>query len=83
MGRFIKGDIVVLPFPFSELSQAKRRPALVITSLPDDDAILCMITSQAARDSDAILLQPNDFIAGGLNQTSYIRPIACLQQKIH
>ena len=30
MGKFVKGDIVVIPFPFSDLSGSKRRPALVI-----------------------------------------------------
>ncbi|MDL5503395.1 MAG: hypothetical protein QSU88_09280 [Candidatus Methanoperedens sp.] len=30
MARFVKGDVVVVPFPFSDLSQSKRRPALVI-----------------------------------------------------
>jgi hypothetical protein len=28
MARFVKGNVVVVPFPFSDLSQAKRRPAL-------------------------------------------------------
>ena len=29
MGRFVKGDVVVVPFPFSDLSASKRRPALI------------------------------------------------------
>jgi len=39
LGRFIKGDIVVVPFPFSDLSQSKRRPALVLADLEGDDLI--------------------------------------------
>jgi len=45
MERFVKGDIVVIPFPFSNLAQTKRRPALVIAELDGDDRILCQITS--------------------------------------
>jgi mRNA interferase MazF len=30
MAKFVKGDVVVIPFPFSDLSQSKRRPALVL-----------------------------------------------------
>jgi len=33
MATFIKGDVVIVPFPFSDLSQAKRRPALVVANL--------------------------------------------------
>ena len=33
MERFVKGDVVVIPFPFSDLSGSKRRPALVISNL--------------------------------------------------
>lgn len=54
MARFIKGDVVVLNFPFSDLTRTKRRPALVITALTGDDVILCQITSQVKFDSYAI-----------------------------
>ena len=46
MAAFVKGDIVVLPFPFSDLSASKRRPALVLADLQGDDIILCQITSK-------------------------------------
>jgi len=44
--RFVKGDVVVVPFPFSDLTGAKRRPALVLAELDGEDRILCQITSQ-------------------------------------
>ena len=54
MERFVKGDIVVIPFPFSDLTEAKRRPALVVAKLDGNDLILCQITSQLFRDRYAI-----------------------------
>lgn len=74
MGRFVKGEVVVLPFPFSDLSASKRRPALVITPLQGDDVILCMVTSRAVRDSNAISLTSSNFASGGLSRQSYVRP---------
>jgi mRNA interferase MazF len=71
--RFIKGDVVVLPFPFSDLSEAKRRPALVLVPLVGDDLILCLITSQAKTDSYTIPLKSSGFEAGSLRKDSYIR----------
>ena len=53
----MKGDVVVVPFPFSDLCQAKRRPALVVSELEGDDLVLCQITSQRIRDSYAIPLE--------------------------
>ncbi len=74
MGEFVKGDVVVLPFPFSDLSASKKRPALVIAVIPPyDDLILCMITSRGVRDASAIPLSQSDFIAGGLPRESNIR----------
>lgn len=70
----MKGDVVVLNFPFSDLSQTKRRPALVLAALHGDDLILCQITSQAREDSYSIRLDASDFVSGGLNQSGRIRP---------
>ncbi|RLT43461.1 MAG: type II toxin-antitoxin system PemK/MazF family toxin [Chloroflexi bacterium] len=75
MGRFVKGDVVILPFPFSDLTGSKRRPALVIAPLEaHDDLILCMITSRRARDNSAIPVGSADFQSGALPRESNIRP---------
>lgn len=74
MATFIKGDVVIVPFPFSDLSQAKRRPALVVAKLTGDDLILCQITSQLTSDNYAVALENEDFSSGGLNKNSNIRP---------
>ncbi len=74
MARFIRGDIVIVPFPFSDLTQTKRRPALVVAILPGEDLILCQITSQTIMDEYAVLISEEDFIAGGLRERSNIRP---------
>ena len=74
MAKFIKGDVVVVPFPFSDLTQAKRRPALVISKIEGDDLILCQITSQSIKDNYAISLDDKDFETGSLKQPSNIRP---------
>ena len=44
----MKGDVVVIPFPFSDLSGSKRRPALVIADWGGDDVMLCQIISPNA-----------------------------------
>ena len=74
MAKFVKGDIVVVPFPFSDLTEAKRRPARFITVLEGDDVILCQITSQSARDAYAVSINDSDFAEGSLRQPSNISP---------
>lgn len=74
MARFVKGDVVVIPFPFSDLSGNKKRPALVLADLPGDDIILCQITSQQNNDKFAIALNLTDFASGSLPVISNIRP---------
>ncbi len=74
MAGFVRGDVVVVPFPFSNLSDSKRRPALVLSPLEGDDLILCQITSRQLRDRHAVLLEEGDFASGSLRQLSNVRP---------
>lgn len=74
MGQFVKGDVVVIPFPLSDLSATKRWPALVLAALPGDDVILCQITSQAISNSNAVSIVAADFTEGSLHQDSNVRP---------
>ena len=45
------GSIVLLPFPFSDLSNSKIRPAVILAVAGRGDWILCQITSKAYADS--------------------------------
>lgn len=74
MEEFIKGDIVVIPFPFSDLSEVKKRPAFVVNKLKGDDVILCQITSRAIKDKYSIQLRKIDFATGSLSADSNVRP---------
>ena len=75
MERFVKGDVVVVPFPFSDLSGSKRRPALVLTDLRGDDIMICQITSNPKDDIFAQALKSEDFVSGSLPVASFIRPL--------
>ena len=74
MEELVKGNVVVLPFPFSDLSASKKRPALVSATLEGVDVILCQITSVARNDNYSISLKNGDFKEGKLNVDSVIRP---------
>lgn len=70
----MKGNVVVIPFPFSDLTGSKRRPALVIADWGGPDIVLCQITSQAKRDGFEVSLASGDFHSGRLPVDSHIRP---------
>ena len=68
------GSVVLVTFPFSDLSQSKRRPAVVLADVGRGDWILCQITSNSYGDSQAIRLADANFATGSLLVTSYARP---------
>ncbi|HAF14624.1 MAG TPA: growth inhibitor PemK [Blastocatellia bacterium] len=74
MGKPVAGEVVVIPFPQTDLKVGKRRPALVIVDLPGDDLILCQITSRARSDESSVALDAADFERGQLAHPSFIRP---------
>jgi len=74
MGKPLVGEVVVLPFPQTNLQSGKRRPALVVADLTGDDLILCQITSQSRSDGYSVSLAIADFERGRLAVDSFIRP---------
>jgi len=74
VGTFAAGQVVVLPFPFSDLSRKKLRPALLLAGVGQGDWIACQITSNPYADPRAITLAESDFVEGGLQRVSYLRP---------
>ena len=74
MEKFVAGDIVVVPFPFTDLSSARKRPALALSNLEGDDIIICEITSVMRKDSYVVSLENKDLESGKLKTNSIIRP---------
>ncbi|MGH7428935.1 MAG: type II toxin-antitoxin system PemK/MazF family toxin [Candidatus Methylomirabilaceae bacterium] len=68
------GAIVLVRFPFSDLSQTKLRPAVVLANAGHGDWILCQVTSKPYGDARAIKLEDANFASGSLRVTSYARP---------
>lgn len=74
MGALSAGEVGFVPFPFSDLSQTKIRPALCLAPAGRGDWILCQITSNSYGDPAAIEIETADFLVGSLNQLSFVRP---------
>ena len=74
MGSFASRQVILLPFPFSDLSASKLRPALILADAGKGDWLLCQITSNPYADSLAVELNNADFAEGGLQRVSYARP---------
>jgi mRNA interferase MazF len=68
------GSVVLVPFPFSDLSQSKLRPAVALADADRGDWVLCQITSNPYSDPRAIELASNSFAQGSLHAVSYARP---------
>lgn len=73
-----RGSVVLAIYPFTDLSSAKRRPALVVSSTvrPGRDCILAFITSRMGTvDATDLVLDAGDgdFAATGLQVASVVR----------
>ena len=73
MEGFVRRDIVVIEFPFSNLKESKRRPVLILKIPKGEDIIGLQITSSSYEKSVEILIKKEDFEHGSLKRDSYIR----------
>ena len=69
------GAVVLVRFPFSDLSQTKLRPAVVLADAGRGDWILCQVTSKPYGDGRAIQLEEAGFAVGSLRVMSYARSL--------
>lgn len=78
-------NIVVAPFPYSDFSQLKQRPTLVLAVIQENDLILGEIRNQSVRNHYAISITNADFTNSTLSQHSNIRPekITTIDRRIH
>lgn len=74
MARFVAGDVVVVPFPFTDLTSNKVRPAMVVASFTRGDILLCQITSQSSGHPQMIEIGSSDFAVGSLPVASRALP---------
>lgn len=71
-------DIVLVPFPFSDLSQSKKRPAVIISNKEynskNEDIVCCAVTSNLQNCSDSVEIGKSDLESGHLDLKSIVKP---------
>jgi hypothetical protein len=72
-----RGDIVLVSFPFTDLTSTKRRPALVVSPDPfnelNEDLISAAVTSQVTTSPHAVPVAPTDCQDGSLPRESFVK----------
>jgi len=70
-------EIVLVPFPYSDLSAVKKRPVLIVSNdaynQRFDDVLVCVITSNKYRDSYSVDLTDKNLETGFLPEPSIIK----------
>ena len=74
MVRVQPGVVVLVRFPFSDLSSSKLRPAVVLAHAGGTDWVLCQVTSNPYGDPIAVPVAAASFESGGLGRESFARP---------
>lgn len=67
------GDIVGLPFPFSDLASQKKRPVLVLTQEDDRGDFMGLAITSVLTEDNAICIESSDMRDGLLPKKSWIR----------
>ena len=73
MERLVRGDIIVINFPFSNLKDSKRRPVMVLKVPKGEDIIVNQITGSSYESEVEISINNDDFSSGSLKRESFVR----------
>ena len=75
---FRRGDVVLIPFPYTDLSASKTRPAVVVSSdiyhAARSECLLAYVSSQISQADPTIDYVLADWAAAGLLKPSFVRP---------
>jgi mRNA interferase MazF len=68
-----RGDLLLVPFPFTDLSAAKRRPVLALTALDGFGNFIALPVTSRPQAEHGIPLLAADLVRGSLPAPSWIR----------
>ncbi len=75
--RFERGEIILVPFPFTDMSKSKLRPVLIISNISYNkkslDFVCCGITSNLSNKNNSVLINNTDVIDGILQKKSRVK----------
>jgi mRNA interferase MazF len=85
MTTYKRGDVVLVPFPFSNQTATKKRPAVVISSSfyneKSNDVVILAVTSKIEKSSDVDECLIADWQSAGLLKPSAVKPaISTIEQ---
>lgn len=73
MEGLVKGDVVVIEFPYSDLKNVKKRPVLILKVPKGEDVLVAQITGESYENPVEMVIQKEDFRQGSLKRNSYVR----------
>jgi mRNA interferase MazF len=84
---FQRGDVVLIPFPYTDLAATKTRPAVVVSSdryhTVRSELLLAYVSSQVSKAHDTIDYVLTDWAQAGLPKPSFVRPkIAAIEPSL-
>lgn len=74
---FEQGEIVLVPYPFTDLTTIKQRPVLILSNNDynrrTDDIVTCGLTSNLKNEEYSVVIENKDLTQGNLPVTSRIK----------
>ena len=75
--KYKQREIVLVPFPYSDLTATKRRPVLIVSNdgynRKFHDVVVCVITSNQFQDTYSVELKNEDLEIGVLPESSVVK----------